>query len=75
MHNSITQNSRSEILGHMRVENVQDVPTKDLAAVELPGYRAHVERAVFIDVVAFDWNCPQHITRRFTESEFAEPSK
>ena len=61
---------RLKILGHMRVENVQDVPTGDLAAVELPGYRAHVERVVFIDIVAFDWNCPQHITRRYTESEF-----
>ena len=66
---------RLKILGHMRVANVQDIPTKDLAAVELPGYRAHVERVVFIDVVAFDWNCPQHITRRYTESEFAESSK
>jgi hypothetical protein len=41
----------------------------------LPGYRAQVERVVFIDVVAFDWNCPQHITRRYTESEFAQSSK
>jgi hypothetical protein len=22
-----------------------------------------------IDVVAFDWNCPQHITQRFTQDE------
>lgn len=61
---------RLKILGHMRVENVQDVPTGDLAAVELPGYRVHIERVVYIDVVAFDWNCPQHITQRYTESEF-----
>ncbi len=61
---------RLKILGHMRVENVQDVPTGDLAAVELPGYRAHIERVVYIDVAAFDWNCPQHITQRYTESEF-----
>ncbi len=24
-----------------------------------------------LDLVAFDWNCPQHITRRFSESEVA----
>ena len=24
-----------------------------------------------IDVVAFDWNCPQHITQRFTEAQVA----
>jgi hypothetical protein len=55
----------------MRVENAQAVPAEDLAAVELPDYRAQVERVVYIDVTAFDWNCPQHITQRYTESEFA----
>ncbi len=44
---------------------------KTLTAVALPGYKARIERVVFIDVVAFDWNCPQHITRRYTEAEFA----
>jgi predicted pyridoxine 5'-phosphate oxidase superfamily flavin-nucleotide-binding protein len=36
-----------------------------------PGYRARVERAVVLDVVALDWNCPQHITPRFTRTEIA----
>jgi len=61
---------RLKILGRMRVEDVRSVETTDLAKVELPEYKARVERVVFIDVVAFDWNCPQHITRRYTESEF-----
>jgi len=26
-----------------------------------------------IAVEAFDWNCPQHITPRFTEAEIAAP--
>jgi len=38
--------------------------------VQLPGYAAQVERVVYIDVAAFDWNCPQHITQRYTESEW-----
>jgi len=63
---------RLKILGHMRVENAQSVAAEDLAAVELPGYGAQVERIVTIDVAAFDWNCPQHITQRYTESEFAQ---
>ena len=25
-----------------------------------------MERIVHFDVEAFDWNCPQHITQRFT---------
>ena len=33
-------------------------------AVELPGYAARVERVAVVDVEAFDWNCPQHITPR-----------
>ena len=62
---------RLKILGHMRIANAEDVSAQDLAAVESPDYRAHVERVVYIDVVAFDWNCPQHITQRYTESEWA----
>jgi len=63
---------RLKVLGHMRVENAYAVPEEDLAAVSLPGYVAQVERIVYIDVAAFDWNCPQHITQRYTESEWAE---
>ena len=36
-----------------------------------PDYPAVIERAVVITIEAFDWNCPQHITRRFTEAEIA----
>ena len=63
---------RLKILGHIRFESAQDVPAEDLAAVELPEYRALVERVVYIEVAAFDWNCPQHITQRFTETEFEQ---
>jgi len=63
---------RLKILGHMRIENADAVAEEDLAAVELPDYRGQVERVVTIEVVAFDWNCPQHITQRFTPSEFKE---
>jgi predicted pyridoxine 5'-phosphate oxidase superfamily flavin-nucleotide-binding protein len=42
----------------------------DLAArVAVTGTRARVERVVRIDVEAFDWNCPQNITPRFTAEE------
>jgi predicted pyridoxine 5'-phosphate oxidase superfamily flavin-nucleotide-binding protein len=33
------------------------------------GYRAEVERAVRVHIAGFDWNCPQHITPRFTLDE------
>ncbi len=63
---------RLKILGHMRVEEAHDAPAQDLAAVEFPGYRAQVERIVYIDIAAFDWNCPQHITQRYAESELEQ---
>jgi predicted pyridoxine 5'-phosphate oxidase superfamily flavin-nucleotide-binding protein len=61
---------RLKILGHMSVENAADVPASDLAAVGLNGYRALIERVVYIDIAAFDWNCPQHIVPRYTEAEW-----
>lgn len=41
----------------------------DIAALMTPDYQAEPERAFVIDVVGYDWNCPQHITPRFTEIE------
>jgi uncharacterized protein len=38
-------------------------------SLAVPGYRAVVERSVLVHVEAFDWNCPQHITPRFTTEE------
>jgi ferredoxin-NADP reductase/predicted pyridoxine 5'-phosphate oxidase superfamily flavin-nucleotide-binding protein len=43
-----------------------------IARLEIPTYRARVERAVTMTIEAFDWNCPQHITPRFTEAEIEE---
>jgi predicted pyridoxine 5'-phosphate oxidase superfamily flavin-nucleotide-binding protein len=63
---------RLKVLGHMRVEDAATVDPRNLEAVHLPGYKARVERVVFIDIAAFDWNCPQHITPRYTEAEYAQ---
>ena len=41
------------------------------AAATLPGYRGKPERIFVLEVEAFDWNCPQHITPRFSEAELA----
>lgn len=58
--------TRLKILG--RVRTVTD-DLELLASLENPGYRARVERAFVIDVHAFDWNCPQHITPRHTNRD------
>jgi predicted pyridoxine 5'-phosphate oxidase superfamily flavin-nucleotide-binding protein len=57
--------ARLKILGHARVIDLKDDPAL-AAKLALPGYRAKPERAFVITVEAFDWNCPQHITQRFT---------
>ena len=59
---------RLKLLGHLRAYEPGERP--DLAErLALPGYRARVERLVTVAVEAFDWNCPQHITPRFTAAE------
>ena len=35
------------------------------------GYGAKPERIFKLRLQTFDWNCPQHITRRFTEAQIA----
>jgi uncharacterized protein len=50
----------------------------DAAARELierlrvPEEQTPAERAMLIHVEAFDWNCPQHITARYTQEELTE---
>jgi len=61
---------RLKILGHARVVATDENPEL-MARVSHADYKAVVERAVVIRIEAFDWNCPQHITPRFTEDEFA----
>jgi predicted pyridoxine 5'-phosphate oxidase superfamily flavin-nucleotide-binding protein len=60
--------TRLKILGHGRVEDARQ--HADLVAqLATPEVQSSVERLFFIDVVSFDWNCPQHITPRYTETE------
>ena len=61
---------RLKLFGHARVEDVRDDPARS-GAFAVPDYAAVVERVVTVDVVAFDWNCPQHITPRFTIEQIA----
>lgn len=40
--------------------------------VTVPSYKAKLERIFRMRLENYDWNCPQHITPRFTEQEIAE---
>ena len=59
---------RLKIWGHARIVHEAEAPDL-IARLEVPTYRARVERGVIIDVDAYDWNCPQHITPRYSKSE------
>jgi hypothetical protein len=61
--------TRLKLLGRLRMFDLGDAPPEVVFEVELPDYKARIERVAMIEVEAFDWNCPQHITPRFTESE------
>ncbi len=63
------QRQRLKLLGHLKFVDLADAAAELVAAVDLPGYAARIERIATIDVAAFDWNCPQHITERFTLDE------
>lgn len=65
-----TQRRRLKLLGRL---SFGDDPA-EIARVAVPGYPAKVERVARISVVAFDWNCPQHIPVRFNEAEVVAAS-
>jgi hypothetical protein len=58
-----------------RIELVENTDLELMAKLETSSagkegsYRARVERGFLIHIEAFDWNCPQHITPRFSEDE------
>jgi len=46
-----------------------------LQTLEIPGYEARIERLIIFKVQAYDWNCPQHITPRYTIDEIGGIAK
>jgi predicted pyridoxine 5'-phosphate oxidase superfamily flavin-nucleotide-binding protein len=59
--------TRLKLLGH--AELIGTERTEVLKSLSVSQYKAKVERGILIHVAAYDWNCPQHITPRFTEEE------
>ena len=59
---------RLKILGHARVEDARQHPEL-VAQLAEPATHRTVERLFFIEVLSFDWNCPQYITPRYTAAE------
>ena len=63
--------SRLKILGRAKIHEGNAEALKLIESLRMPGEKSRAERALIIHVEAFDWNCPQHITPRFTQEELA----
>lgn len=59
---------RLKLWGRARIVHEQDNPGL-IAQLEVSTYRAHVERGILIHIEAIEWNCPQHITPRYSKAE------
>lgn len=62
---------RLKLIGRARTVEIADDPQL-IERLRTPGYAGRIERAFIITVEGYDWNCPQHITPRFTEAQIAE---
>lgn len=62
--------ARLKLLGRARAVDLAAEPALAMALVDA-NYGAKVERGLLIEIEAFDWNCPQHITPRYTLGEIA----
>ncbi len=63
---------RLKILGHARVLDAREHAELADQLSPSPELRNRIERLFVIDVVGFDWNCPQYITPRYTEAEIVQ---
>lgn len=65
------QRRRLKIFARIEVRDAAEAPEL-IEQLKDPAYEAQIERAMILHVEAFDWNCPQHITQRFTLEEIRE---
>ncbi|CDZ68863.1 Putative pyridoxine 5-phosphate oxidase [Neorhizobium galegae bv. orientalis] len=64
---------RARLKIYVHVEEVALDADPALAALVVDAdYRAKLERIFRLRLESFDWNCPQHITPRFTEEQVGE---
>ncbi|HSH54074.1 MAG TPA: pyridoxamine 5'-phosphate oxidase family protein [Methylotenera sp.] len=59
---------RLKLWGTVRIVHESEEP-EIIARLEISSYRARVERGIIIHIEAIEWNCPQHITPRYSQSE------
>jgi predicted pyridoxine 5'-phosphate oxidase superfamily flavin-nucleotide-binding protein len=62
---------RLKIFARVEILDAAEAPGLSIK-LEDPDYKAKIERVMILHLEAFDWNCPQHITPRFTIEEIKE---
>jgi predicted pyridoxine 5'-phosphate oxidase superfamily flavin-nucleotide-binding protein len=62
---------RLKILATVEVKDVADAPEL-IENLRMQDYKAKIERGMILRVEAYDWNCPQHITPRYTVEEIRQ---
>lgn len=65
------QQARLKILGRAEIFE-DDRASGWIELLRDPSYKAVIERAFVVTVEALSWNCPQHITPRFTAEQIQE---
>ena len=61
--------SRLKILGRVEIHEDDALAPELIEKLRVPQERTPPERAFVIHVEAYDWNCQQHITPRYSEEE------
>ena len=64
--------SRLKILGRVKIHEGDAEAEGLIEKLRVPEEKTPPERVLLIHVEAFDWNCPQHITPRYTQAELTE---
>ena len=64
--------SRLKILGRATIHEGDEKAAELLEKLRVPAEKTPAERVILLHVEAFDWNCHQHITPRYTKEELAE---
>ena len=66
--------TRLKIFAEIEVIDAADDPAL-IERLTMPDFEAKIERSMILNVEAYDWNCPQHITPRFTLKEIEPGTK
>src|SRR5271170_8059102 len=61
--------TRLKILGRVEIHKHDSQASELIKSFRSEADDAVIERAILIHVEGFDWNCPQHITPRYTQEE------